>query len=115
MIEEDYSQEKQKLIDSQTNVKLNATVDVSARDDTKESFGQNIESIAAKKAPKPELTAEEKKAEEERQKKESLKVIMAYAKREKGLFSIGMICLFLGQLSDLVIPLFIGVVINLLV
>lgn len=41
--------------------------------------------------------------------------MMAYSKREKGLFMIGMFCLFLGQLSDLSIPLFIGMVIDLLV
>jgi len=41
--------------------------------------------------------------------------MMAYSKREKGLFTIGMFCLFLGQLSDLSIPLFIGMVIDLLV
>lgn len=61
------------------------------------------------------MTDAQRRAEEERQKKESLRVMMAYSKQEKGLFILGMFCLFLGQLSDLSIPLFIGMVIDLLV
>ena len=60
------------------------------------------------------LTPEER-AEEERRKKESFKVISGYAKREKFLFFSGMLLLLLGQLSDLSIPAFIGIVINYLV
>ena len=41
-------------------------------------------------------------------------MITAYAKREKALFFIGILGLFVGQLSDLSIPLFIGMVIDLL-
>jgi ABC-type multidrug transport system fused ATPase/permease subunit len=42
-------------------------------------------------------------------------VISGYAKREKFLFFSGMFLLLLGQLSDLSIPAFIGIVINYLV
>jgi ABC-type bacteriocin/lantibiotic exporter with double-glycine peptidase domain len=62
-----------------------------------------------------ELSAEEKKAEEERQKKESFKIMLAYSKQEKLLFSLGMVTLFFGELSNLAIPLFVGMVIDMLV
>lgn len=42
-------------------------------------------------------------------------MISGYAKREKFLFFSGMALLLLGQISDLSIPAFIGIVINLLV
>lgn len=60
-------------------------------------------------------TEEEKKAEEAEAKKKSFGAMTAYAKREPCLFFLGMFCLFFGQLSDLAIPAFIGLVINLLV
>jgi hypothetical protein len=95
-MEPDPTQDSQKLLES--NAKLNATADAST---TIHLSGEiKSDSIIHSTEPAPKkteaLTDAQKRAEEERQKKESLKVMMAYSKREKGLFCIGMFCLFVG-------------------
>ena len=61
-----------------------------------------------------EKKKEQSKESESDKTRKAVQLIFNYAKGEKGSFCFGTIFLVLGQISDITIPMFIGIIIDML-